>query len=162
MKTLHVALIAAALACAGTVLADPGKGKSKKNHEAAPAEQSATGYAPGQGEHGRPAFSEHDRDEISSYFGGHPDARKQLPPGLAKQNKIPPGWQKKLERGQRIPDDVWAHRVPLPRDLKLGETKLGVIHVRIEDRIVKVAEKTREVLDVLNLPVETRRSSPPR
>ncbi len=158
MKTLHVTLIAAALACAAPALAEHGKTKGKSKGQ----DQSAAEYAPGKGEHGRPEFSQQDRDGIDRYFRANPEARKQLPPGLAKKNKIPPGWQKKLERGQRIPDDIWAHRVALPRDIKLGDTPLGVIHVRIEDRIVKVAEKTREVLDVLNLPRETSRSSPPR
>jgi len=146
VKTWHIALAAAALAWAGTALTDEGKGKNKKQADA-----SAAQYAPGKGEHGRPAFSERERDEINRYFQANPGARSQLPPGLAKKNKIPPGWQKKLAPGQRIPDDVWAHRVALPSDIKLPIEK-GVIRVRIDDRIVKVSEKTREVLDVLGLP----------
>jgi len=147
MNTAQVALMVAALACAGTARAGHDKDKGKGTGQ----DQSAAEYAPGKGEHGRPEFSEHERSEIDGYFRAHPEARKQLPPGLAKKNKIPPGWRKKLARGQRIPDDVWAHRVPLPREIGLPEVS-GVIRVRIDDRIVRVAEKTREVLDVLNLP----------
>jgi hypothetical protein len=147
---LTPALLAGVLLGTGPALADPpaGKGKDKGATDA----PSAAAYAPGQsGEHGRPAFSSKERGEIERYFRANPDARKQLPPGLAKKNKLPPGWQKKLEPGQRVPDDVWARRVALPREIKLPEEK-GVIRVRIDDRVVKVAERTREVLDVLNLP----------
>ncbi len=147
MKTLHVAALAVALAGAGAALADPPQGKGKD--AGAP---SAAEYAPGRsGERGRPAFSTQERGEIERYFKSHPEARKQLPPGLAKKNKLPPGWQKKLAPGQRVPDDVWERRVELPREIKLPVEK-GVIRVRIDDRVVKVAEKTREVIDVLNLP----------
>ena len=145
MKTWPLALMAATLACSGAALAEkPGK-------QAAP---SAAEYAPGKGEHGQPTFSDRERDEINRYFQANPGARSQLPPGLAKKNKVPPGWQKKLARGQRISDDVWANRVPLPREIaiKLPPLPDGVIRVRIEDRVVKVAERTREVLDVLGLP----------
>lgn len=122
MKTLHVALIAAALACAGPALAD------KKDK----------------------GFSKSEREEISRYYESNPEKRKQLPPGLAKKNKLPPGWQKKLAKGDRIPDDVWAHRVELPKEIKVAEEK-GTIRVRIDDRVVKVAERTREVLDIVEI-----------
>jgi len=145
MKRWPLMLIAAAsLACAGAAAAEPGKGKNKDPDAAA-------AHAPGHGEHGKPAFSTRERADIERYFKAHPDARKQLPPGLAKKNKLPPGWQKKLAPGQRVPDDVWERRVDLPKDLKLPDEK-GTVRVRIDDRVVKVAEKTREVLDVLNLP----------
>lgn len=143
MKTLHLSLLVAALACAGPAVADSAKGK---------------------GEHGRPAFSQQESAEIRGYFKANPKARSQLPPGLAKKNKIPPGWQKKLARGERIPDDVWSHRVPLPREIesKLPRLEDGVVRVRIDDRVVRVAERTREVLDIIDLAREVTRGSPPR
>lgn len=147
MRPWSFALITLALLLAGPALADPDRGKDKAKGDASAAE-----VAPGKsGAGGRPAFSTKERGEIERYFRSNPEARKQLPPGLAKKNKLPPGWQKKLAPGQRVPDDVWARRVALPEELKLPEEK-GVIRVRIDDRVVKVAERTREVLDVLNLP----------
>lgn len=143
MKTLHLSLLVVALFCAGPAVADSTKGK---------------------GEHGRPAFSANESAEIRGYFKANPKARSQLPPGLAKKNKIPPGWRKKLARGERIPDDVWAHRVPLPREVetRLPRVEDGVIRVRIDDRVVRVVEKTREVLDVIDLAREVTRNSSPR
>lgn len=149
MKTWTSTLIPLLL-LAGPALADPpsGKGKDKGAGDA----PSAAAYAPGtSGTHGRPGFSSQERGEIDRYFKANPGARKQLPPGLAKKNKLPPGWQKKLAPGQRVPDDLWERRVDLPREIKLPVEK-GVIRVRIDDRVVKVAEKTREILDILELP----------
>lgn len=146
MKKLSILLAVLALALAPAAMADKDKGKSKhmgKEHSAE--------HASGKG--GK-KFSGDERDEIAQYFHSHPSAREQLPPGLAKKNKIPPGWQKKIGVGQRVPDDIWAYRVPLPHEIlvKLPPPPLGVIHVRIQDHVLKVVEKTHEVLDDLGLP----------
>ena len=152
MKTLPLMLIAAALACAGPAAAD----KKDQGGES----PSAAEYAPGKGK-GAKSFSRDEREEIDRYYKSHPQKRKALPPGLAKKNKLPPGWQKKLAPGERIPDDVWAHRAELPSEIKVPVEK-GVIRVRIDDRVVKVAERTREVLDVLQIEAPVPRSVPPR
>lgn len=147
-------LAALALALSAPVLADPG-GKGKDKDKGKGASHSAAEHAPGKnGAHGAPTFSGGERDQITAYFHAHPEARSQLPPGLAKKGKIPPGWQKKLVRGKPIPDDVWAYRVPLPHEIlvQLPPPPPGVIHVRIHDRIVRVIEKTHELLDEFGLP----------
>lgn len=149
---LGALLAALALAAAAPAMADhPRKGKGKDHGN-----ESAAEHAPGKGgkKGGGKKFSGDERDEIVHYFNANPSARDQLPPGLAKKNKIPPGWQKKIGVGQRIPDDVWAYRVPLPHEIlvKLPPPPPGVIHVRIQDHVLKVIEKTHEVLDDLGLP----------
>ena len=156
MKKLSIALTVLALAFAAPAIAgDAGKGKGKGKGK----DKSAAEHA-----HGKPEFSNSERDTIHGYYSANPGARSQLPPGLAKQNKIPPGWQKKIGRGQRIPDDIWAFRVPLPPDIvvKLPPPPPGVIHVRIEDHVLKVIEKTHEVLDDLGLPHPPTPSRLPR
>jgi len=150
MRSLNLVLLAALLACAGPALADHGKGKHKKDHEP----RSAPEY------HG---FSNDDADRIRGFYRSNPEAAKQLPPGLAKKDKLPPGWQKKLQVGERVPDDLWERRVPLPRDVKIADTPAGSINVRINDRILRVVERTREVLDIVRLPIDPERASgPPR
>jgi hypothetical protein len=152
MKSFHVILTALALVLAGPALADKGgKNKGKdKSHE------SAAEHAPGRdgGGKGKPKFSGGERDQIVAYFNANPGARSELPPGLAKKGKIPPGWQKKIAPGQRIPADVWEFRVPLPHEIlvKLPPPPPGVVHVRIENRVLRVVESTHEVLDDLGLP----------
>ena len=157
MRSLNAVLLAALLACAGPALADHGKGKHKNKDKG---QESAAEYAPGK-DKGK-SFSNEDADKLRGYYRSNPESRKQLPPGLAKKDKLPPGWQKKLQVGERVPDDVWAHRVAVPREVKIADTPAGAINVRINDRIVRVAERTREVLDILNLPAEIQRSGPPR
>lgn len=154
MKTLHVVFTALALILAGPALADQGKGKGKDKDKGHDGHHSAAEYAPGKsGGKGKPKFSGGERDQIVAYFNANPAARDALPPGLAKKGKIPPGWQKKVRVGQHIPDDVWVHRVPLPHEvIGLPPPPPGVIHVRIHDRVLKVVEKTHEVLDDLGLP----------
>jgi hypothetical protein len=148
MNPWTLVVLIAALSGAGAAIAGPPSGKDKGAADA----PSAAAHAPGASDRrGRPAFSSSERGEIERYFKAHPGARSQLPPGLAKKNRLPPGWQKKVAPGRRIPDDVWAHRVELPREIRLPIEE-GVIRVRIDDRIVKVAERTREVIDILNLP----------
>lgn len=145
MKKLSMLLAVLALALAPAAMADKDKGKGKHKDKGHAAE-----HAPKGGKN----FSGGERDEIRDYFESNPAARQQLPPGLAKKNKIPPGWQKKIGVGQRIPDDIWAFRVPLPPEIvvKLPPPPPGVIHVRIQDRVLKVIEKTHEVLDDIGLP----------
>lgn len=100
------------------------------------------------------AFKGKEREVIQGYFQANPSAAKRLPPGLAKKKKLPPGWQKKLARGEVVPDDVWRHRVPLPADVvrQLPPAPPGTVVVRIDDKVVRVIETTREVLDILGLP----------
>lgn len=155
MRILSIAFAALALALAAPAMAGHGKGGGKGPHD----NHSAADHAPGKkgkskGEKGRPEFSRHEQDEISAYFRLHPAERNALPPGLAKQGKVPPGWQKKLARGQRIPDDIWVHRVPLPHEIliQLPPPPPGVAIFRIHDRVVRVVEKTHELLDEFGLP----------
>jgi hypothetical protein len=154
VKKTTILLAALALALAAPAMADhPRKGGKNKDKSASEEVHKDQGKGKGKGQGGK-KFNSDERDEIVHYFGANPSAREQLPPGLAKKNKIPPGWQKKLDVGQRIPDDVWAYRVPLPHEVlvKLPPPPPGVIHVRIQDHVLKVIEKTHEVLDKIGLP----------
>ena len=82
---------------------------------------------------------------------------KKLPPGLQKKlergGELPPGWQKKVARGEVIDSDfyrTYSRSLPeeilrrLPRDID------GTSIRRIDDRIVRIQDNTRLVLDVLD------------
>jgi len=84
-----------------------------------------------------PVYAKNDKDK-----GGH------LPPGLqmkAAQGKpLPPGWQKKLAKGQVMDADVYQQgQVVVPLDSK------GLVTVRIEGKLVKLYQATREIVEVL-------------
>jgi hypothetical protein len=55
-------------------------------------------------------FSDHDRVYLSRCLGSN----YRLPPGLAKQGKIPPGHAKKMAQAQAIPYECTAELSPIP------------------------------------------------
>jgi hypothetical protein len=61
-------------------------------------------------EHDYPRFSDRDRTYIEDWYS------RNLPPGLAKQGKIPPGHARRLARGESWPPDGVSYE-PLPREL---------------------------------------------
>jgi len=74
---------------------------------------------------------------------------KHLPPGLQKKldrgQTLPPGWQKKIARGEVL--DVHVYRqaqVIIPVD------RYGVISVLIDNRVVRLIHATREIMSVFN------------
>ena len=76
------------------------------------------------------------------------DGRDQLPPGLQKKaerdHSLPPGWQKKLAKGKILDKDIYEQgHVVIPVD------KHGLVTIRLEGRLVKLYEATREVVEVL-------------
>lgn len=102
----------------------------------------------------RRAFNDDERGAIDGYYGRHRyggDEEEEHHRG--RGDEMPPGWERNLHRGERIPDDVWAHRAPLPPEIvvKLPPPP-GVVLVRIHDHVVRVIERTHEVLDDLGIP----------
>ena len=78
---------------------------------------------------------------------GHPHS---LPPGLQKNQErgkpLPPGWQKNLSKGDILDRDIYAKgRVVVP----LG--KDGSVSIEVDGTIIKMHEKTREIIDILKL-----------
>ncbi|WP_415226042.1 hypothetical protein [Psychromonas sp.] len=77
------------------------------------------------------------------------DKEKTVPPGLQKKvargGQLPPGWQKKLNVGETLEAEIYhsAHIV-VPVDLQ------GIITVQIEDRVVRLIEASREIIEILN------------
>lgn len=89
--------------------------------------------------------------------------QKALPPGLAKKvargGELPPGWKKKLARGEVLPQEVYDAGKPVAPELKkqLPPEKAGEVTVQVEDKIVRVVEKTRKITDVIDDIRELRR-----
>lgn len=76
------------------------------------------------------------------------DKHKRLPPGLAKKvesgKSLPPGWQKKIAPGKVLEDDIYVHgKIVVPLD------PLGIVTIRIDDKVLRVHQKTREIIDIL-------------
>lgn len=75
---------------------------------------------------------------------------KDLPPGLQKKvnrgEPLPPGWQKKLRHGDILEADIYNRGrivVPLDRD--------GIISIQVEGALIKLDDKSRKILDIVNI-----------
>ncbi len=74
--------------------------------------------------------------------------RSELPPGLQKKaangKQLPPGWQKKLKKGAVLDRDVYRQgTVIAPLD------PLGLITIRVDDRVLRLNKQTRKIVDIL-------------
>ncbi|MBN8430040.1 hypothetical protein JF535_04145 [Microbulbifer salipaludis] len=77
-----------------------------------------------------------------------PDKHGELPPGLQKKvqrgGELPPGWKKKLQPGYILEDDIYRHAVVVhPVDDR------GLVTVRIEGELVRLVHATHEIVDIL-------------
>ncbi len=81
-----------------------------------------------------------------SYAKNHNGNR--LPPGLQKKmergQSLPPGWQKKLAVGKVMDRDLYDQGKIVAKDSN------GLVTISIQGRLVKLAEDTREIVDILN------------
>lgn len=84
--------------------------------------------------------------------------QKSLPPGLRKKlergGELPPGWQKKVERGEVLDEDIYRNYTrSLPEEIlrRLPTDPIGTSIKQIDDRIVRVMDDTRTILDVFYL-----------
>lgn len=95
------------------------------------------------------------RDDEGEYGKKHKE--KKLPPGLRMKlergGELPPGWQKKVARGEVMDAEVYSHSYSLPDEIRrrMPRDIDGTSIRRIDDRIVRVMDATRTVLDVYYL-----------
>jgi len=91
------------------------------------------------------------RDEevrvIRAYFAN----TANLPPGLARREKLPPGLEKQLRRNGTLPPGLQKKATPLPADLerRLPALPSGHARVVVSDRVLVVEIRTQKIVDVL-------------
>ena len=152
-----------------------GKGGGPSEHENGnKPDKGNKGDKPDKGDHGNAAkddkgdkkdfktdniarFADKDRSSIIDYFTGYRDNENGLPPGLAKNvargKPLPPGWQKKIEPGYRIEDDLWSGFTPVPDGWFPGIRREPDTRFYFHgDRVIRVYEPRREILDVVVVP----------
>ncbi len=101
-------------------------------------------------------FKDNERKEILDYFGRYRTQGEGLPPGLAMNQRrgkpLPPGWQKKLVPGYRIDDNEWSNYAPVPSEWFPNQRMEPNTRLYYHgDRVIRVYEPRREVIDVLTL-----------
>jgi len=77
------------------------------------------------------------------------DKQKSLPPGLQKKvergEELPPGWQKKIARGEVLDLEVYRHgKILVPADIN------GISTIKIGDKTIRLIDSTREIIDILD------------
>lgn len=88
-------------------------------------------------------FTSRDRELIRHYFG------KQLPPGLAQREQLPPGLRKQLVRRGTLPPGLQVHRLPSELDRQLSRLPHGYLRLRVASDVLLVDDRSRVILDVI-------------
>ena len=80
---------------------------------------------------------------------GNKGKSKNLPPGLAKKDKLPPGLQKQVEKGGSLPPGLAKRRLPSDLEARLGDPTIGTERVIVDTDVVLIEKGTEIVLDVI-------------
>lgn len=93
-------------------------------------------------------YREHDR-ELHEWYRSH---YNNLPPGLAKRDRLPPGLERQLVVRGTLPPGLQKKMQPVPVEVEsyLPPPPVGYIHTVIGGNIVLVNRKTFFVLDVFH------------
>jgi hypothetical protein len=88
------------------------------------------------------------RSHYSNSYAG-----KSCPPGLAKKNNgcLPPGQDKKYNRGDVVPASVTLYRLPGALEVKLKPLPAGYVYRYVDGEVLVVAEAARKVIDAVVL-----------
>ncbi len=98
---------------------------------------------------GRQSYNKHDREEMRDWYNGH---QGQLPPGLAKRDRLPPGLERQLvvrgtlppglrKKIQNCPEELERRLPPPPPDCR---------HVVIEGHIVLLNTRNFLIVDIFH------------
>ena len=79
--------------------------------------------------------------------------RKKPPTKAARGAKLSPGWQKKIARGEVLPQTVYAQAQPLPEVVirTLPPPPAGTMLVTLDGKVLRLLESTRTIVDVFEL-----------
>jgi hypothetical protein len=94
----------------------------------------------------RVVFSDHDRGLIRDYYRSY---YRGLPPGLAKQGKVPPGHAKKLYRSQPLPPGLEWQYLPADLERRLSPLPDGYARVIVGTDVGIMNVRTRVIMDLI-------------
>lgn len=113
-----------------------GKGKGKGHHKHGDDDQ---------GEY----YRDTDRKEARGWYNAH---ERNLPPGLAKKDRLPPGLERQLVRNGTLPPGLQKRIRPCPPELVrvLPPPPPDCAHVLVAGHIVLLNRNTNIVLDIVH------------
>jgi hypothetical protein len=100
------------------------------------------------------AFNDNDREYIQNYYHRlkkkhKKKYKKNMPPGLAKKDKLTPGHQKRLEKHGVLPPGLSRYYLPMELEEKLSPLPDGYVRVRVEGDVVLLDEETQVAVDII-------------
>ena len=115
----------------------------------------AQGHGKGHHKHGDEddqvdyLYKEHDRQVIREWYERH---SSDLPPGLAKKDRLPPGLEKQLVRRGTLPPGLQKRIQPCPPELErqLPPPPPDCAHVVIGGHLVVLNRRTNLVVDIFH------------
>jgi hypothetical protein len=99
-------------------------------------------------DHGR-YYRGHDQDEIRAWYRGH---YRDLPPGLARRDRLPPGLERQLVVRGTLPPGLRRRMEPCPRELEreLPPPPPHCEHVIIGGHLVLLNRENFRIVDVFH------------
>jgi hypothetical protein len=102
-------------------------------------------------EHGHGRYKDHDGDIREWYRANY----SQLPPGLAKRDRLPPGLERQLVVNGTLPPGLQKKIQPCPRDLEqvLPPPPPNYAHVVIGGSLVLLNRTNFQIVDVFHFEI---------
>ena len=107
------------------------------------------GHNKHRGDQGEDFYKDHDREVMREWYERH---GSDLPPGLAKKDRLPPGLEKQLVRRGTLPPGLQKRIQPCPEELErqLPPPPPDCAHVVVGGHIVLLNRKTNLVIDIFH------------
>ncbi len=131
------AIAATILLSSGGIAFAQGKGHGKSHDKHGDDDQDAQVY------------KDHDREVLRGWYDDH---RDQLPPGLARKDRLPPGLEKQLVRRGTLPPGLQKRLQSCPEELerRLPPPPPDCAHVVIGGHLVLLNRKTNIIVDIFH------------
>lgn len=144
-----IAVLSLALSTTIAAAQDHGHGHDKHDRDD---DDHGNGHGKGHDKrHGHEAYSDHDRD-IRDWYRAH---YSDLPPGLAKRDRLPPGLERQLVVRGTLPPGLQKKMQPCPRELEmmLPPPPPNYVHVVIGGNLVLVNRLNFQIADVFHFEI---------
>ena len=111
----------------------------------------ARGHENGRG-HDHDRYSDHDRDAARGWYRAH---YRHLPPGLAKRDHLPVGWERQLVVRGTLPVGLRQQMQPCPHELEqeLPPPPPNFAHVVIGGNLVLLNGANFQIVDVVHFDI---------
>ena len=155
-RWLHTFAIAILALSTSMVLAQEGHGHGRGHDKHGNEDEDNDNDRKGYKEHGHKGhaheyrYDDRDHQVMHGWYEGH---RENLPPGLAKKDRLPPGLERQLELRGTLPPGLRGRIYAVPVDLEreLPPPPPNCEHVFIGGHVVLLNRRTFVVVDVFHL-----------